>query len=313
MATTRTTKVLGVQGTKLTLAGKPFFWQGVAFFNALHNPAFNRSADERLAWLRTFKANGISVLRIWCQWNFPPPRTFTDVGPEQSMYTADGDVKDEMFDRLVALIKALDGLDMVLEVAMFSAEKQPYFLPIPAQERATRQLTERLRPFGNLIQQIWSENSTEVMRYFEILKKTDPDRLVTSAPGGSNDLGDDVQNKAYDVLTPHTLRRQAFPFWYIAPAQIEWLLDTYGKPVIDDSPARSGPVMYGGNEGGTKPEYHIEQIRRVRAVGAYHNYLHDMFQYGYGNPLTPPSGIPDPDFSPFHRAVFDYLRDHPTW
>jgi hypothetical protein len=38
-----------------------------------------------------------------------------------------------------------------------------------------------------------------------------------------------------------------------------------------------------------------------------------MFQYGYGHELTPPSGIPDPDFSPFHRAVFDWLRDHPTW
>jgi hypothetical protein len=29
--------------------------------------------------------------------------------------------------------------------------------------------------------------------------------------------------------------------------------------------------------------------------------------------LPPPSGIPDPDFSPFHRQVFDYLRHHPTW
>jgi hypothetical protein len=34
---------------------------------------------------------------------------------------------------------------------------------------------------------------------------------------------------------------------------------------------------------------------------------------GYGSPAIPPSGIPDPDFSPFHRQVFDYLRDHKRW
>ena len=231
------TKVLGVDGIRLTLDGKPFFWQGLAFFNALYNPIFNQSDDERLHWIRKFKANGISVLRVWCQWNFPPPRTFADVAPEHSMYTDAGEIREESFARLVALINALDNEDMVLELAMFSAEKQPYFLPIPAQERATGELTARLHPYRNILLQIWSENSTEVMRYFEVLKKADPARVVTSAPGGSNDLGTEVQNKAYDVLTPHTLRRQAFPFWYIAPAQIEWLLDTYHKPVIDDSPA----------------------------------------------------------------------------
>ncbi len=62
-----------------------------------------------------------------------------------------------------------------------------------------------------------------------------------------------------------------------------------------------------------RPERHIEQIRRVRALGAYHTYHHDMFQHNYGYATTPPSGVPDPDYSPFHRRVFDYLRDHRTW
>jgi len=38
-----------------------------------------------------------------------------------------------------------------------------------------------------------------------------------------------------------------------------------------------------------------------------------MFQTGYSSPAIPPSGIPDPDFSPFHRQVFDHLRDHKQW
>ena len=209
---------------------------------------------------------------------------------------------------------------MVIEVVMFVYHKMPYFLQVSAQERAVRELTERLRPYGNLLLQLTCEYSLEWRRYLAAARATDPDRILTIAPGWTfgehgrwDHIGDDDMNRALDVLTPHTLRGEAFPFWYLGPAQIEYLLDTYRKPVIDDSPARSGPTLYGGNEGGTTPEQHIEHIRRVRAKGGYHGYLHDMFQYGYGHPLTPPNGIPDPDFSPFHRKVFDYLRDHTTW
>lgn len=314
------TKVLGIDGTRLTLDGKPFFFQGLSFFNALYNPTFNESAEERLRWLRTFKANGINCLRIWCQWDFAPPRTFADVGAEHSMFTETGDIREEHYSTLTSLIEALDSLDMVLEVSMFANERRPYFLAIAAQERAARLLTGRLRPYGNLILQIWNEQSAEVMRYFAIIKTTDPQRIVTSSPGSSvspavpfDHVGDEVQNSAFDVLTPHTLRREGYPFWYLAPAQIAFLLDTYQKPVINDEPARSGPTQFGGIEGGTRPEQHIAHIQRTRAVGGYHTYHHDMFQYGCGHPLTPPSGIPDPDFSPFHRQVFDYLRDHTTW
>ena len=36
-----------------------------------------------------------------------------------------------------------------------------------------------------------------------------------------------------------------------------------------------------------------------------------MFQTEYGSPAVPPSGIPEPEFSPYHRAVFEFiaLRD----
>jgi hypothetical protein len=320
MTTGRATKVLGVKGTRLTLDGQPFFWQGLAFFNALYNPSFNKSDEDRLAWLRKFKANGICVLRFWCQWDFPPRHKNVDLSPDATMYTETGEIRETSWQRLAALLTAADSLGMVIEISMFQAEKNPYFLPVSAMERAVRELTRRLRPYGNLIQQIWSEHNVEWKRYFDIIKETDSDRIVTSGPGFTiysgrpfDHIGDDDMNRTLDLLTPHTMRTEAYPFWYIAPSQIEYLLDTYKKPVIDDSPARTGPVMFGGIEGGTKPEQHIEHIRRVRAVGGYHNYLHDMFQSGYGSELTPPSGIPDPDFRAFHRQVFDYLRDHPTW
>ena len=320
MPASRTTKVLGIKGTRLTLDGKPFCWQGLSFFNALFNPAFNRSADGRLLWLHTFQANGISCLRVWCEWDFPSPRTFVDVAPGRSLFTPLGEVKEEYFRRLVALIEEADDLGMVIEICMFANESEPLFLPIAAAERASQSLTEHLRPYGNIIQQIWNEHSFEALRYLTIIKQADAERIVTSDPGHSiehnkpfDHIGDEAHNKAMDVLTPHTVRREAFPFWYTAPAQIAWLVDTYKKPVIDDEPARNGPTQFGGVEGGTRPEQHIVHCLRTRAAGGYHTYHHDMFQYGYGNALTAPNGIPDLDFSPFHRQVFDYLRDHPTW
>ena len=293
------THILRVDGTKLMLDDRPFYYQGLSFFNAIYNPGFQAGMDARRGWLRKFKNNGINVLRVWCQWDFSPPRTFVDVGPDTTMYTSEGEIVESSFQRLAEILVDADTLEMVIEVVAFSHEKIPgeENLPVPQQERALAALTQRLRPYRNVLLQIWNEDSTNVL-----------DSL-----GFAGHLGDEAQNRALDVLTPHTVRGRAERFWEVAPQQIADLLETYDKPVIDDEPARTGIRQFGGIEGGTQPEYHIAQIEAVRAVGGYHTYHHDMFQRSYGAPSTPPTGIPDPDFSPFHRQVFDYLRDHPTW
>ena len=311
----RTTHVLTANGTKLYLDDEPFFFQGLSCFNAIYNPTLNASVQARDQWLNTFKCNGISVLRVWCQWDFSPPRTFVDVGPATTMYTENGEIVDAHFQRLEKLILAADALDMVIEVVAFSHEKIPgeENLPVPLQEHAVRTLTRHLKPYRNLILQIWNEDSTNVVRHFEIIKAEDAERIVGNSPGFANNLGDDKQNHLMDVLMPHTVRRASEKFWEVAPQQIEQLLHTFGKPVIDDEPARCGIVQFGGIDGGTHPEQHIAQIGAVRKVGGYHTYHHDMFQRGYGSPTTSPSGLPDPAFSPFHRQVFDYLRENTEW
>ena len=304
------TRVLEIEGMRLLLDGEPFYFQGLSFFNAVYNPNFNRSTDERLRWLHKFKDNGINALRVWCQWDFDRP--FVDVDPDHTMYTAEGEIRDEHFRTLAEIIEVMNSLGMVVEVTLFSHEKQPN-LPVPVQERGARNVARRLLPYRNLILQIWNEDSTEVTRYYEAVKAVDSKRIVTNSPGFSNVLGDERQNRMLDLLTPHTVRRGVDRFWEVAPQQIAALLEQFGKPVIDDEPARTGTVQFGGIEGGTRPKQHVEQIKRVRAASGYHTYHHDMFQTGYGSPAVPPSGIPDPDLSPFHRQVFDHLRDHKQW
>jgi hypothetical protein len=306
------TGVLQIDGTRLILDGEQFYFQGLSFFNAIYNPSFNHSAGERLRWLQTFREHGVNALRVWCQWDFGPSHSFVDVAPEHTVYLSDGQIDSAHFWTLAEIIEAADNLGMIIEVTLFSHEKQPN-LPVPIQQRAAGDMARRLRPFRNVILQIWNEDSTEVARLHRAIKGEDPDRIVTNSPGFSSDLGDDAQNRLLDLLTPHTARRSAEPFWEVAPRQIGSLLTRYGKPVIDDEPARTGTVRHGGIEGGTKPEQHIAQIQRVREVGGYHTYHHDMFQNGYGHPATPPAGLPDPDFSPFHHQVFDFLLRQTTW
>ena len=79
------------------------------------------------------------------------------------------------------------------------------------------------------------------------------------------------------------------------------------KPVVDDEPARNGTVKFGGPKTPVSPFDHVVQIARVWAVGGYPTYHHDMFQTGAGSPEVPPSGIPDPEFSPYHKVVFVFL------
>ena len=76
---------------------------------------------------------------------------------------------------------------------------------------------------------------------------------------------------------------------------------------MDDEPARNGTSNFGGPKQPTSPYDQIAQILNVWEVGGYVVYHHDMFQLGYGTPSTPPSGIPDPEFSSYHKVVFELL------
>jgi hypothetical protein len=136
--------VLGAAGTRLTLDGRPFPLTGVSFFNALYNPAFNRSAGERERRLRTFLDWGVNTLRVWCQWDFAPPRSFIDTAPEHSLYAPDGSLRAAHVATLLDLCAATAALGMALEVTLFSHEKQPQ-LPEDVLERGARAVAEHLR------------------------------------------------------------------------------------------------------------------------------------------------------------------------
>ncbi len=66
--------------------GVPFGFRGLSFFNALFNSSFNRDDGVRRAWVTKFRDNGVTALRVWCQWDFSAPHVFADVGPGEACF-----------------------------------------------------------------------------------------------------------------------------------------------------------------------------------------------------------------------------------
>jgi hypothetical protein len=307
------TSVLTIQGTRFYLDGKPFYFEGLSFFNALYNKEFNQSPASREQWLRKFKSYGVTVLRVWEDWRFT--NGWVDEGPDNSLYVypemkgheryfvpRNPQLNAEAMTRVKELAAEADRQGMVIELVLFT-----HYLVYPLETRNAfiRLVTEELRPYRNVYFEIWNEFSDNTVDHYHLIKSLDPGRLVTNSPGGVSLVSVDAEDQVLDFLSPHTTRKGTF--WELAPQQVRKLLDTYEKPVVDDEPARCGTPNFGGN-GDTKIEQHLAQLDAVRKYGGYHIYHHDMFQLGYGDPSIPPNGIPDPEFSKFHLKVFEYLR-----
>src|SRR3954469_17835832 len=82
---------LSISGTRFLLDGKPFPYTGISFFNAIYNPAFNKSSEARRGWLDKFRDHGINLLRVWAQWD--NARGFVDASPSCTLYQNDGTLR----------------------------------------------------------------------------------------------------------------------------------------------------------------------------------------------------------------------------
>lgn len=300
---------LTVEGTRFVRDGKQFEYTGLSFFNAIYNPAFNGTQAGRLRWLEKFRSYGINVLRVWCQWD--SNRGFVDSCPTCTLYREDGSLRAERVAVLKDILRDAEQSGVVIELVLFSQEswRDGIRLNDGFMEKAVRELVAELKPHRNLTIQIWNEFSQHTVVLAKIVKQVDPARLVTSSPGFAGVLtASREETQVMDYLTPHTSRQDAGKPWEVGPAEIRYLIARYGRPVVDDEPARNGTASFGGPKVPTSPYDHVVQILNVRREGGYPTYHHDMFQMGAGHASVPPSGVPDPEFSAYHRVVFEFLK-----
>jgi len=303
-----TSPIIKIQGTNFTLNDELFNFTGISFFNALYNPTFNCREQTQLQWLQKFRDYGITVLRIWGEWN--SDLGFIDTCDSCTLYNGDGSLHPIYLNRLKELLNTTASLNMVVEYVLFSPESKNKKLPDDVADRAIKNLTKELKPYRNMVFQIRNEYDYRVKDYYCIIKQYDSERLVTNSPGGSGTLGNDDHNELLDFLTPHTSRHGKF--WEKAGNEISDLIKKFNKPVVDDEPARSGTTeteWLGGPKERTTPFDHILQIYNVWKSKGYYIYHHDMFQTNYGTAPIPSHGIPDPEFNLYHKTVLKFIRE----
>ena len=304
----QSTNVIKVKDLGFTLNGERFDYTGVSFFNAIYNRNFNKDDASRKMWLNKLKSSGINVVRIWGQWD--NKRGFIDTCPTCTLYENDGSLRVQHLQTLKSIIQSADELQIVVLFVLFQREswEDNNRLSDGASDRAVKAVTDELKPYRNVIFQIWNEFDNRTLDYVKIIKASDPQRLVTNSPGYAGFLGKGEENEVLDFLSPHTTRQDDL-HWEIAPKEIAYLLEKYQKPVVDDEPARRGTPKFGGPKTPTSPYDHILHIYNIWKAGGHVIYHHDMFQTGYGTDAIPPSGVPDPEFSPYHKVVFDFLAN----
>jgi hypothetical protein len=315
----KTTGVLGTSGLRFTVDGRPFPFTGISFFNAIYNEAFNASSSARRDWMRRFQKYGLNVLRIWGQWD--NKRGFVDTASTHTLYAPDGSLNDAHVERLKQIAVDARECGIVIELAMFCQESWHDGIRLgAAADRAVANLTRTLQPYRNIALQVWNEFSERAIDHVENIKSIDPQRIVSNSCGFAGVLlapeegHQGTLEQKLDYLSPHTTRQDRGDgglHWNVAPQEIAFLLARFRKPVVDDEPARNGTAEFGGPKNATSPYDHIVQIDRIWREGAHIIYHHDMFQTGAGSSAVPPSGIPDPEFSPYHRHVLEFvaLRD----
>ena len=235
---------ISVSGAVAHLDGRPAFLTGVSVFDALGTVA-PRDAD-----LDALKSWGVNTVRVWAHWHEP-------------IYQSDGTLTAGGQARLLALVRRLQSRGLILELVLLRpgqlpGQPFPVFASEAARARAVEAVTLALRPFRNVLFDLYNEHdhpdgpithaAARALR--DKVKAIDGGRLVTissteyhlvSPPGEIDDArarnvreeaSHDAGSVAVDMVAPHFPRTED---WAAATATriraVRGVLDRIGSHV----------------------------------------------------------------------------------
>jgi hypothetical protein len=196
--------VLGVEGTRFTVDGKPTFLLGFSYYGALGAPEGFIEKD-----LDDLRARGFSWFRVWATWNA--------YGGDVSAVDADGAPRQPFLKRLLTLVAEADKRGMVVDVTLTRGEGLP---TQAAHLRAVGTLAEALRPYRNVYIDLANERDVRDARYVSPqelgelrarIRAIDPGRLVTASSDLPGDAADFLATTGIDFLSPHRGRYEGSP------------------------------------------------------------------------------------------------------
>lgn len=164
---------LSLAATRIALDGEPRWLAGVSLFDAL-GPTPPRDAD-----LDALSKWHVRVVRVWAHWN-------------TAIYDAGGALRPDGETRLHRFVERLRDRGMVVELVLLRpgqlpGERYAIFDAPAARVRAVREIARSLRPYRNVLFDLYNEHDhqdgrishRELRTLRDAVKEIDRDRLVT--------------------------------------------------------------------------------------------------------------------------------------
>jgi hypothetical protein len=203
--------VLGIEGTRFALDGRPTFLLGFSYYAGL-------GASEELirSDLDDFQKHGFNWLRVWATW--------ASFGNDVSAVDAQGQPREPFLGRLKWLVAECDRRGLVVDVTFTRGKGVGQLPDFEAHQRAVEVLVEALRPHRNWYLDLANERDVRDARYVsaeelkrlrDLVRRLDPQRLVTASFGGHDLSADELRESTLtiglDFLAPHRPRMAESP------------------------------------------------------------------------------------------------------
>ncbi len=295
---------LGIEGTRFTINGKPVFLLGFSYYGGLGASEQSLRSD-----LDDFQKRGFNWFRLWVTWSA--------YGEDVSAVDSAGAIRPVYMERLKKLLDECDKRGMIVDVTLNRRQgsTEPGGLAnAQAHQRAVEVLVKTLKPYRNWYLDLANERDVRDARYVsyeelkqlrEVVRKLDPERLVTASFGGhdltEDDLRDVLVTVGADFVAPHRPRQVGSPQQTESRTrEVLDMMKAMGKlcPVHHQEPFRRG---YGNWV--PKAEDFLTDLQGAIAAGAAGWCFHN------GSQRNGPDEQPRRSFDMRKRRLFEQLDD----
>jgi hypothetical protein len=217
LASAEQATILGIEGSQLTLNGKPTFLLGLSYYGALG------ASEEFLRQdLDDAQRDGFNWLRVWATWE-----SFDN---DVSAVDQHGQPRQPFIDKLKWFVAECDRRGLAVDVTLTRGKESPTAasrgrLPdFESHQRAVESVIIALKEHRNWYLDLANERDVRDDRYVppaelkalrELVRRFDRSRLVTASFGGHDlderDLRDALLTAELDFLSPHRPRSVESP------------------------------------------------------------------------------------------------------
>jgi len=296
---------LGISKTQFTINGKPTFLLGISYYGGLGAPS-----ELCLRDLDEMQRHGFNWLRVWATW--------TSSGDDVSAVDRLGNPRQTRLTKLKWLLKECDRRGMIVDVTLSRGDGAPgqrRLETLEALSRAVETLVGALKPHRNWYLDLANERNVkdarsvsfeELIELRRLVKRLDPDRLVTASHAGDM-TEEEVRRYLLDVqvdfVSPHRPRNANSPGKTVEQTKryFQWM-QRLGRtvPVHYQEPFRRG---YDPERWDPHSADFLADLRAAQRAGAAGWCLHN------GDQRNQPDGRPRRSFDLRERRLFDQLDE----